>query len=85
MGNGQCHDCCGNQPRKGWWTNTVGHRRGCALALAIESLGAPVVWERENRSKARREHERRGEKMFREIMQGVVEELKTENGGTGNG
>ena len=58
MGNGQCHECCGNKPRKGWWTDTVGHAPTCKLAKAIESLGGKIVWERENHSKARRESAR---------------------------
>lgn len=58
MGNGQCHDCCGSAPRRGWWTKTVGHKKYCRLAKAIESLGGKVVWEKENKSKRRFQIER---------------------------
>jgi len=52
MGNGQCHECCGNKPRHGWWTPTIGHRKGCKLAICLEELNVKVVWERKNHSKA---------------------------------
>lgn len=55
MGNGQCHECCGCEPRRGWHTKTVGHKQGCGIAEAIQELGGKVVWERENHSRSRRE------------------------------
>ncbi len=48
MGHGQCPTCCGNRPNKGWWTDTVGHKKNCDLAIAIGKTGKPVVWERSN-------------------------------------
>ena len=54
-GNGQCEECAGCAPRKGWWTETVGHKKNCQLGKAIESLGGKVEWERPNHSKAHRE------------------------------
>ena len=54
MGNGQCHECYGCKPRRGWWTDTVGHKPTCQLALAIQSLGGKVTWERKNYSRRRR-------------------------------
>lgn len=53
MGNGQCHECFGNKPNAGWWTDTVGHKKSCKLAAAIASLGSTVDWERENFNQAR--------------------------------
>lgn len=67
MGNGQCHVCCGCKPRRGWWTETVGHERGCKLAKAIEALGGKVVWSHENHSKRRRSLE----KWFRDAWKRV--------------
>jgi hypothetical protein len=70
MGNGQCHDCCGSQPNVGWWTKTVGHERGCKLALCLEELREKVVWERENKSKATRTP-----KWVKELNKGFVDRL----------
>ena len=54
MGNGQCPECYGCRPYKGWTTETVGHRPVCQLAKSIVALGGDVVWERVNHSKKRR-------------------------------
>lgn len=53
VGHGQCPKCFGCKPRRGWWTEMVGHKAGCALAMAIRSLGGNVTWERTNHSKKR--------------------------------
>jgi len=51
MGNGQCPDCCRAKPGIGWWTDTVGHREGCPLAVALGELGAAPEMERDNPEK----------------------------------
>lgn len=50
MGNGQCHDCCGNEPGK-WYPHPCvetpeeeGHQPNCAIAKSLESLGEKVVY-----------------------------------------
>lgn len=53
MGNGQCHTCFGSKPRAGWWTETVGHKKSCSIALVLKALGQRVVWEHDNHSRAR--------------------------------
>lgn len=50
MGNGQCHSCTGMKP--GLWyphpcctsPDQEGHKVGCTLAAALESLGEKVVY-----------------------------------------
>ena len=44
IGNGQCPQCCGCKPRKGWWTDTVGHELNCLLAKSLQEIGIKVVW-----------------------------------------
>ena len=51
FGNGQCPECFGLQPRKKWWTETVGHIKNCVIGKCLEELGEKVVWERKNHSK----------------------------------
>lgn len=51
MGHGQCPTCLGHKPRKKWDSPTVGHRKGCKLAKALESLDVKVTWERKNHSR----------------------------------
>ncbi len=48
MGNGQCPCCYGNKPNKGWWTDTVGHKKECSLAGTMDKAGLKVIWEYEN-------------------------------------
>ncbi len=48
MGNGQCPCCYGNKPDVGWWTDMVGHERGCFLAEVMEGSGLEVIWEYKN-------------------------------------
>ena len=68
MGNGQCGECEGFAPRKGWWTATVGHKKNCQLAKAIESLGGKVEWERPNHSKVRKEFDKMNKNIARLIF-----------------
>lgn len=48
LGNGQCPVCLGNRPGMGWWTDRVGHNRGCALGQTMEAAGLEVFWSRLN-------------------------------------
>jgi hypothetical protein len=50
MGNGQCDECCGNQPGE-WAPHPCvptpaheGHEVGCGLAKALEELGEKVIY-----------------------------------------
>ena len=63
MGNGQCPICCGPKPRRGWWTDKVGHKKDCKLAECLNELGENVIWERKNHSKKVIEHKRFIKKM----------------------
>lgn len=45
MGNGQCPDCCGSNPKLDWWTKTWGHKKDCKLADALRCLGYEAVAE----------------------------------------
>lgn len=67
MGNGQCHECCGQKPRAKWWTDKVGHRKDCMLAMALEELGQKVTWEHENHSKHRFVFEKWAKNLNQEI------------------
>ncbi len=48
LGNGQCPDCCGLDPKPGLWDGrgTVGHTPKCKLANTLRELGSEVVFER---------------------------------------
>jgi len=55
MGNGQCPECCGVSP--GWLGHplhltpeTVGHKKNCPLAAALEESGVVVVREGQYKS-----------------------------------
>lgn len=50
MGNGQCHECCGNEPGK-WYPHPCvpspqheGHAPNCDLAKALLELGQDVIF-----------------------------------------
>jgi len=60
MGNGQCPECCGNKPRMGWWTKTVGHKKDCLFAKMLEEVKVKPIYERLNHSKERRKFEKFG-------------------------
>jgi hypothetical protein len=70
MGNGQCPQCHGCRPNKGWWTKTVGHQKNCGIALALKELGANVQFEKINKSKKTRPSpvERKIYKSFRDAI-----------------
>ncbi len=47
-GIGQCPCCYGKKPDIGWWTDTIGHDKDCALAGVMGKAGLDILWECEN-------------------------------------